>query len=172
MSEQTEVEIMLTLLRDWQPADMLFMQQMLYEAVFWRAARNKPSFEEAMADPEIAKSVADWGKREGDTAVIATINTISVGAAWYRYWTHDNFIRGYIDETTPALVIGVHHDYRRRGIGKKMIGWLIERAVKDAIQQISLMVSKDNHALNFYRQQGFQEHADQGDSILMVRQIS
>ena len=158
-------------LRESQPADIPFLQQMLYEAVFWRASVNKPSFHEALAYPDVSKSLAEWGERDGDTAVVAHINAMPIGAAWYRYWTDVNNIRGYIDESTPALVIGVLSDYRRQGVGTRMIEWLIVRASKQSIHRISLMVSKDNHAINLYKQQGFQEYADKGDSILMVRPI-
>lgn len=144
---------------------------MLYEAVFWRATVNKPTFEEGLAYPEISKALADWGERDGDTAVVATINSIPVGASWYRFWTDDNFIIGYIDEATPILVIGVHCDYRHQGIGKQMIEWLTDHASKHAVQEISLSVSKDNYAINLYKQQGFQEYADKGDAFTMVRKI-
>jgi ribosomal protein S18 acetylase RimI-like enzyme len=144
---------------------------MLYEAVFWRATVNKPTFEEGLAYPEISKALADWGERDGDTAVVATINSIPVGTSWYRFWTDDNFIIGYIDEATPILVIGVHCDYRHQGIGKQMIEWLIDHASKHAVQEISLSVSKDNYAINLYKQQGFQEYADKGDAFTMVRKI-
>ena len=159
------------LLRKSQHSDIPFLREMLYESVFWRASANKPSFEEGLAYPDVSISLADWGERDGDTAVVALVNSIPVGAAWYRFWTDDNFIRGYIEEITPALVIAVHRDYRHRGIGKKMIDWLIDYASKHSIQKISLMVSKDNYAINLYKQQGFQEYADKGDSLLMVRKI-
>jgi ribosomal protein S18 acetylase RimI-like enzyme len=158
-------------LRPSQPTDLPFLRQILYEAVFWRAADNKPSFEEGLALPEVSKALAHWGERDDDTAVIATSQSKPVGAAWYRYMTDENSIRGYIDETIPVLVIGVHRDYRHQGIGGKLIGWLINHAAKHAIPKISLMVSKDNHALNLYQQQGFLEYADTGDSFLMVRDI-
>jgi len=157
------------LLRKSQHADVPFLREMLYEAVFWRATVNKPSFEEGLAYPDVTKSLADWGERDGDTAVVATLNSIPIGASWYRFWTDDNFILGYIDEITPVLVIGVHSDYRHQGIGKKMIGWLIDYASKHSIQRISLSVSKDNYAINLYKQQGFLEYADNGDAFLMVR---
>ena len=159
------------LLRDSQHSDIPFLRKMLYEAVFWRATANKPSFEEGVAYPEVSKALADWGERDGDTAVVATINSIPVGAAWYRYWTDDNFIRGYIEEITPVIVIGVQREYRHQGIGGKMIEWLIDYASKHSIQKISLMVSKDNHAIKLYRQCGFLEYADKGDAFLMVRKI-
>ncbi len=52
-----------------------------------------------------------------------------------------------------------------------MIEWLIDYGSKHSIQKISLMVSKDNYAINLYKQQGFLEYADKGDSLLMVRKI-
>ena len=162
---------MTILLRKSQHADLPFLREMLYEAVFWRATVNKPSFEEGLAYPDVTKSLADWGERDGDTAVVATLNSIPIGASWYRFWTDDNFILGYIDEITPVLVIGVHSDYRHQGIGKKMIGWLIDYASKHSIQRISLSVSKDNYAINLYKQQGFLEYKDNGDAFIMVRKI-
>lgn len=158
-------------LRKSQTSDIPFLREMLYEAVFWRARDDKPSFEEGLAYPEVSKSLADWGKRAGDTAVVAVKHAVPVGSAWYRYWTDDNFINGYIDANIPVLVIGVHRDYRHQGIGKKMIGWLIDRGSMQGIQKISLNVSKDNYALNLYEQQGFQVYADKGDAFLMVREI-
>jgi ribosomal protein S18 acetylase RimI-like enzyme len=52
-----------------------------------------------------------------------------------------------------------------------MMAWLIDRASEQGIQQISLSVSKDNYAINLYRQQGFLEHTDKGDMLLLVRTI-
>ena len=159
------------LLKESQTADIPFMREMLYEAVFWRKSEDTPSFEEGQADPEVSKSLVDWGARDGDTAVIAMIDSICVGAAWYRYWTASNNIRGYVEETTPVVVIGVHNDYRRQGIATKMMKWLVERASRDSIHRLSLSVSKDNVALNLYLQQGFEEYEDIGDSLLMVREV-
>ena len=52
-----------------------------------------------------------------------------------------------------------------------MIDWLIDHASKQNIQKVSLMVSKDNHAIKLYRKCGFIEYADKGDSLLMLRKI-
>ena len=150
---------------------MPFLREMLYEAVFWRDSVNKPSFEEGLAYPDVSNALADWGERDGDTAVVAAINSIPVGAAWYRFWTGSNFTRGYIDKNIPVLGIGVHSDYRHQGLGRKMVRWLIDHASKRSIQKISLSVSKDNYAINLYRQEGFVEYADNGNALLMVREI-
>ena len=141
---------------------------MLYEAVYWRASVDRPSLAEALASPDVSSSLADWGQRDGDTAVVALSDSLRVGAAWYRYWTDDSTIRGYLDESTPVVVIGVHRDFRHRGIGTQMLQWLIGYAFAHSIERLSLMVSKDNHALNLYEQQGFVESAEKGNSFLMV----
>ena len=158
-----------THLRKAQHADIPFLRKMLYEAVFWRDSGKNPSLEEGLAYPDVQKSLSNWGERDGDAAVVATIQGVPVGAAWYRFWTDENYIRGYIDEITPVLVIGVDSYHRHQGIGAKMIERLIDYASKQSIQNISLMVSKDNYAINLYRQEGFREYADKGDSLLMVR---
>jgi len=159
-------------LRTSQRTDLPFLRAMLYEAVFWRESADRPPYEIGLAYPDVSKALADWGKREGDTAVIAEFNSIPVGATWIRYWTDDNPIRGYLREDTPVLVIAVHADYRHQGIGKQLIAWMIAYASKHCIEQISLMVSKDNYAQNLYRQQGFLAYADRGDSLLMVRKAA
>ena len=158
-------------LRESEPNDFPFLREMLYEAVFWRANPNKPSFEEGLSYPDVKKALAGLGERDGDAAVVATIDSVSVGAAWYRFWTDSNPIRGYVDKEIPVLAIAVHRDYRHRGIGKKMIDWLIEHASKQNIQRIGLCVSKDNYALNLYKQQGFHTYEDIGDSLIMVRSL-
>ena len=145
------------------------MSEMLYEAVFWRPNPNKPSFEEGLAAPGVINALVDWGKREGDAAVIAFVDSMPAGAAWYRFYTDDNCIRGYFNKTVPVIVIAVHENYRRQGIGEKMIEWLIDHASKHSIHKLSLMVSKDNHAIWLYRKCGFLEYADTGDSLLMLR---
>ena len=147
------------------------MKEMLYEAVFWRPNPRKPTFEEGLADPGVSNALVDWGEREGDAAVIALVDSMPAGAAWYRFYTNDNGIRGYMNETVPVIVIAVYRNYQRQGIGEKMIEWLIDHASKHNIQKLSLMVSKDNHAIRLYRKCGFLEYADTGDSLLMLRKI-
>lgn len=41
--------------------DLPFMKSMLYEAVYWRTPDTRPSFDEAMRIPGIAKSLEGWG---------------------------------------------------------------------------------------------------------------
>ncbi len=155
-------------------SDLPFLREMLYEGVYWRTIANatNPPFEEGLTAPGIMNALVNWGERVGDVAVVACVDSHLAGAAWYRLYTEDSSIRGYIDDTIPALVMAVHRDYRRQGIGTQLIEWLIDHASAHHIQQISLMVSKDNHAIHLYRTCGFLDYADTGDSLLMVRKIA
>ena len=159
------------ILRESKQSDMPFLRDMLYEAVFWRASDNKPTKEEGLAFPEVNAALAGFGQREGDAAVVAISESAPVGAAWYRFWKDDDNARGHVDESMPVLAIGVHSDYRHQGIGGKMVDWLVEYAAKRGVAKISLSVAKDNYAMKLYMQKGFVEHADIGDSLLMVREV-
>ncbi len=158
-------------LKEAENTDLPFLKEMLYEAVFWRDVQNRPSLKEAFSFPDVAKSLADWSERDGDTALIATLNGTPVGAAWYRYWTEDDEMRGYMNDNVPVLVIGVHEDHRHKSIGTLLIEGLVEQARKDDVPRISLMVSKDNYAQKLYQQQKFEYHSETEDSITMVREI-
>ena len=98
-------------IRESHSRDLPFLQEMLHEAVFWRAGADMPSLTEGLAYPDVAKSLEDWGDRDGDTGVVATVDSTPVGASWCRLWTDDDHIRGFVDEATPVLVIGVHRDH-------------------------------------------------------------
>jgi ribosomal protein S18 acetylase RimI-like enzyme len=160
-------------LREVDSSDISFLREMLYEGVYWRSIADgtNPPFEEALADSNVSKALDGLGERDGDAAVIAFADGIRAGAAWYRFWTKDNHIRGYIEEGIPALVIAVHRDSRRQGIGQQLIEWLTGHAAKHNSAQMSLMVSKDNHAIHLYKKCGFREVSNEGDSVLMLREI-
>ncbi len=149
---------------------MPFMREMLYEAIYWRPDPGKPSPEEGLAALRNSHALVDWGERDGDLGVIALVDSRPAGAAWYRFYTELTAIRGYIEDTIPVLVIAVHRDYQRLGIGESMINWLIDHACEHKVKRISLMVSKDNHALDLYRKCGFLEYAETEDSLIMVRE--
>jgi ribosomal protein S18 acetylase RimI-like enzyme len=144
---------------------------MLYEAVFWRVHEGRPSFEEALAYPEVSKALIHWGDRPGDTGVIAVVDALPVGAAWFRYWEEADSVNGYVSDRTPIVVIGVHQDYRQQGIGGRLMDGLLDRAADQTVARLSLNVAKENYAIKLYRRKGFIEYRDNGDAVVMVRDI-
>lgn len=159
-------------IREYKDTDYNFLKEMLFEAVFWRKKEHeRPPFEEGLKYDGVRNALEDWQRRAGDTALVAEIDSVLVGAVWYRYFTEDNNIRGYYDNNVPVVVIGVHKDSRHKGIGGRMMQAIFDYAAKQNINKLSLCVSKDNYAINLYKQQGFVEHIDIGDSWIMVKVI-
>ena len=132
-------------------ADFPFLEQMLFEAAYWRTDQSRPALREGLADPELAKILADWG-REGDLAVIAHESDQNLGAAWLRFWTNANHSYGFVDETIPELGIGVVREHRGQGI--------------------SLSVEQDNYSRDLYASEGFEtiSHIGNSDTMLYTHQ--
>lgn len=151
--------------------DIEFMKQMLYEAVYWRLSDNPPTYEESLSMPVMVKAFEAWGK-VGDIAIVAEDNGNLAGAAWIRYWTESNCIRGYVQDDIPVLVIGVHKDHRQKGIGFQLMEALNKEAINAGISRISLCVSKDNHAMHLYEKQKYEVAKDIGDSLLMIKDLT
>ncbi len=158
-------------LRGYRNEDREFLSKMLYEAIFWDKQRKPPSYEASLDLPYVKVVLEDWGSREGDVAVIAEADSKQVGAAWYRYWTKESDMRGYVCDSKPVLVIGIEQEYRGRGLGKSLIEWLINYATDQSVEGISLSVSKVNHAKKLYEKNGFQLYEDIDDSILMTIEL-
>lgn len=153
--------------------DMPLLRTMLYEAVYWRSILRKdnPPLDEGLSALGVSNAIDDWDERKGDTAVIAVLDSIPVGAAWYRFYRTANAIRGFIDEATPVLVLAVTAEHRRCGVGTRLVTGLIERASEQGTHRLSLMVSNDNPAYALYKRCGFQVYANEGDSHLMIRHV-
>jgi ribosomal protein S18 acetylase RimI-like enzyme len=151
-------------------SDQHFLVEMLYEAVYWRLNPDKPSFDIAVQDINFTQAASHMNELPGDIAVVAQQDGKLAGAAWVRKW-ESNAVRGFISPNIPVLIMAVHSSCRREGVGKKLIEALITEAEQQNIEAVSLMVSKDNHALLLYEQCGFQPYEDCGDSLLPLREL-
>ncbi len=149
--------------------DVPFLREMLFHAIYWRAIQNNenPPPGDVLSMPNVCVAYEAWG-RPGDTGVIATDHSTSVGAAWYRLYEEERSIRGYLDDTTPVVVIAVAEGYRRQGIATLLVEKLIEQAIAQGVPRLSLMVAVDNHAFGLYRKCGFVVSAEVEDARLMV----
>lgn len=151
--------------------DLPIMRRMLMEAAYWRPGVERPPMEEALAHPELAKLLADWG-RAGDEAVIAELRSgESIGAAWYRLWTDDNHSYGYVAEDVPELAIGIDSNFRGRGVGTNLLSALLNRSHEMGIKRVSLSVEKDNPAQRLYRRHGFRRIAEVGNAWTMAVEV-
>ncbi|MEO8905702.1 MAG: GNAT family N-acetyltransferase [Polyangiaceae bacterium] len=149
--------------------DAQFLREMLFEAAYWRSTRARPSLEDGLAPPELAKVLAGWG-RPGDLGMVATDGQGErIGAAWMRRWTEADHTQGFVDEATPELGIGVRREFRRHGVGTAVLLALLCRAREDGVPRVSLSVEIENVARLLYERFGFILHSvNQGVATLLV----
>jgi ribosomal protein S18 acetylase RimI-like enzyme len=150
-------------IRDGDARDLPFLEAMLFEAFFWDPATARPAFAAFRRDPEFQKLLAGWG-RAGDRALVAEDRGAPVGAAWFRLWTEDLHSYGFVDAATPELGIAVAASHRSSGLGRRLLGALVERARADGHPALSLSVSPANRARRLYESEGFRKVGESGTS--------
>ncbi len=89
-------------------------------------------------------------------------------------------IMGFFDSKAHLYLMAVSEHYRRRGVGRRLLSWLVESAAVAGIGRISLEFRVKNDAAHaFYRAVGFQGaqrlrryYHGKEDALRMYRQIS
>jgi len=150
-------------LRELGPEDAEFLGEMLYEAVYWDAAKERLPPEFVLAHPEISIFHEGWG-RPGDAGLVAEADGTAAGVVWYRLFTEEKHGEGFVDERTPELAIAVAEGRRGNGIGRLLMEAIADRARADGIERISLSVDDDNPAKRLYARLGFEVH-EPGDGL-------
>ena len=145
-------------LRPGTPDDEGFLWDMLREAVSWRNEDPGPTVEELFSDPALARYVEGWG-RPGDAAVIAfdPDSGERVGAAWYRLMPLERPGYGFVDAATPEVSIAVVRGRRGAGIGKALLGAIMDTARSSGFAALSLGVEEGNPAIALYERIGFRK---------------
>lgn len=149
--------------------DLPFLKEMLFEAAFWRAGSPRPALEAGLARPDLSKLLEGWG-RAGDTAVIAESDT-PLGAAWYRFWSAENHSHGFVAPEVPELGLAVRPEFRRQGLGARLLRALLEQAGREGIRRVSLSVELENPAQQLYRRIGFRSVGRVGEAWTMVVEV-
>ena len=109
-----------------------------------------------------------WG-RPGDAGVIAELDGVPVGAAWYRLFTADEPGYGFVDEKIPELGIAVEPLHRRKGIGGDAAAGAHVQAREEGFPALSLSVAAHNRSRMMYQRVGFEKVGeDDGGSWTMV----
>jgi ribosomal protein S18 acetylase RimI-like enzyme len=147
----------------------MFLEQMLAVAADWFSDTPR-SASEIISDPAVAHYIAGW-QREDDVGVLATEQTLNLGAAWWRFFTADDAGYGFVDASIPELSVAVAKPARRSGIGQQLLGALVEHAEGRALPALSLSVAPDNHAVRLYKRVGFEEVGTVGESLTMLLRL-
>lgn len=151
------------------PPDLHFLKLMWFEAAFWDPAVPRPSLEQALDVPELARYIKEWG-RPGDTAMIAE-DERPLGAAWYRLFTAHDQGYGFVDESTPELGIAVTVTRRGEGLGSHLLDALCEQAAAGGFERVSLSVVRRNPAVRLYERAGFVVVEADENSWKMVKSL-
>ena len=142
-----------------------FFMDMHYESIY--ILEGKPSKHELLNAPNIKKYSEEWG-RKGDRALVALIDDIPIGAAWYRLFDKSNKGYGYVDNKTPELGIAILPDFKQKGIGTILMKEINQQARDDGYKSLSLSVDPDNHsAVRLYEKLGFEYFGMSGTSWIM-----
>jgi len=155
-------------------ADPAFLTEMLYEAVYWHddGAEERPPLDGLLANDEIARYVAGWG-RPGDVALSALDRRDEpVGAAWYRRFPANAPGYGYVADDIPEISIGLYPEFRGQRVGSLLLGALIARASRDGERALSLSVGRENPAKRLYARLGFEVVAEPGDALTILLDLA
>ncbi len=157
-------------IRPADPADGSFLADMVVEAANWRAAGTRPR-PSVLADPAYRGYIAGW-QRPADRGVVALdVGGRPIGAAWYRLFSAESAVHGFLAVGVPELIIGVRPLWRSQGVGRALLRSLAEGARAAGFARMTLSVERDNFAGALYRSEGFAIVASHGERDTMVRSL-
>ncbi len=145
--------------------DLPFIQRMLYEAAN-RPGEDWPAFEASIQERRNLRFWRDW-MRPGDLGVIGERSGVPVGAAWLRVFSGEE-LGPWDDPGVPVLAIGVERSARGVGVGRLLMGALIEAAMTFGVPAINLTTGTFNEvAMHLYHACGFEKVAQHGEAVKM-----
>lgn len=157
-------------LREATESDARFLGDMLVEASEWMPARTRFRVD-VLADPNTAKYIEGW-KRPGDAGTVAVDRAGSpIGACWYRLFAAHNPGFGFVAHGVPELTLGVLPIWRAQGVGRALLGAVLDQARAGGYPRISLSVGRANHAQGLYVSEGFHAIGVGLESVTMVRAL-
>ncbi len=139
------------------------LDDFLYEAIFVPEGVCPPD-KSIIKLPELQVYVEDFGKRDGDIALVAEAEGKIVGAVWVRIMND----YGHVDDNTPSFAISLYSEYRGMGMGTSMMKAMLGELKKSGYKQASLAVQKANYAVRMYKKVGFQIVDENEEEYIMV----
>ena len=150
-------------IRKIRPEEIPLLNDFLYEAIFIPEGVPAPP-RSIIENEDLQVYVRDFGKKADDRCLVAEVDGKIVGAVWTRVM--DDY--GHIAEGIPSLAISLYKDYRRQGIGTKLLREMLQLLQRDGYPQVSLSVQKENFAFRMYQKAGFEVQKETEEEYLMV----
>ncbi len=138
------------IIREMRKDEYPLLKDFLYEAIFQKDEKNLLP-KKIIEMPEIRIYIEDFGKKQDDYCLCAVVNSKVVGAVWVR------IIEGFgcVDDQTPELAIALYKEYRRLGIGSRLMAEMLNLLKEKGYRKTSLSVQKDNYAAQMYLKMGY-----------------
>ena len=138
------------IIREMRKDEYPLLKDFLYEAIFQKDEKNLLP-KKIIEMPEIRIYIEDFGKKQDDYCLCAVVNGRVVGAVWVR------IIEGFgcVDDQTPELAIALYKEYRRLGIGSRLMAEMLNLLKEKGYRKTSLSVQKDNYAAQMYLKMGY-----------------
>ena len=153
-------------IRPLKPSEAPLLRDFLYEAIFLPEGVTPPPFE-IVDQPELRLYYEDFGTGSADHCLVADVDGSVVGAVWVRIMND----YGHIDNQTPSLAIALYPQYRKQGIGTRLMQQMLQLLKDEGYTQVSLSVQKANYAYRMYKKLGFEVITENDEEYLMVCKV-
>jgi len=158
------------IIRPLKTEELPILEDMLYEAVY-QADETNPISREVIKLPEVSVYIDNFGQDKNDYCLVATIEDKIIGAVWTRILAGKIKGFGNIDAQTPEFAISLFKEYRKQGIGTKLMQEMIALLKAKGYKQTSLSVQKKNYAFKLYQKLGFEIIEEKEDDYLMLLRL-
>lgn len=156
-------------IRRIDPSEYSLLRNFLYEAIFVPEGTEPPD-REIVNLKELAIYYKNFGT-EHDACLLAEYQEKVIGAVWTRLFTKSDAGYGFLDDKTPELSMAVLKDYRKKGIGKQLLGSMLKLLIALGYKQVSLSVDLKNYAFRMYLKAGFTIFKSDSKSAIMVKKL-
>jgi len=150
-------------IRKLQPEEVELLKDFLYEAIFIPEGVSPPA-RDIVECPELRLYYEGFGNAPADHCLAAETDGHVVGAVWTRIMND----YGHVDDETPSFAISLLPEYRRQGIGTRMMRGMLALLKEQGYRQASLAVQKANYAVRMYKNVGFEITNENDEEYIMV----
>ena len=154
------------ILREIKENETEMLKDFLYEAIFIPEGIEPPA-REIIEQPELILYYDGFGIGEADYCIVADDDGKVIGAVWTRIMND----YGHIDEETPSFAISLYKEYRRQGIGTKLMKEMLSFLKEKGYKRASLAVQKANYAVKMYENVGFKTVDENDEEYIMVCEL-